>query len=494
MVLRRDVSTLGRGWNKTLVNYALAVRALSQLPFDNRNSWRFLSAMHGFNAQKWRAVGLLSGAEQVPADIDGDYGNQCQHASWYFLPWHRGYVGAFEAIVAAKVRELTGDEWSLPYWNYLDSTNPDARKLPQAFLEDTMHDGTENPLKFYHGKEIRNPAITAIKPQARDKFDLDSMKENDFLVGNQGGIGFGGGISGGFIQFGNWTGDLERNPHNIVHVLVGLGGGWIGDPITAGADPLFWLHHCNIDRLWQAWMGAPGKHMVNDQRWNNGPADRAFIMPVVGGNMAGVEFDARDGLSGGKFFPAYDDLTKGTGVTQGVAVVSRVSMGPPENQTVEVIGASAAPIQVGAQPVATDVAVDLPSANAVVSSMGATNPGEQVSRLYLALESVTGNVPSGILDVYLGPPDGDDPEERPENHIGSVALFGLNVASKPDGPHGGNGLSYTIDVTDQAERFTAAGFSDGQLKITLQTRDAHSGEAEITVGRVSLLRRSGEVG
>ncbi|WP_208646566.1 tyrosinase family protein [Mesorhizobium waimense] len=133
MAIRRDATTLGAGWNKTLVNYALAVRALDQLPFDDRNSWRFLGAMHGFDAQLWESVGLLSDHEKIPADINGDYRNQCQHASWYFVAWHRGYVGTFEAIVAAKVKELTGDDWALPYWNYLDSTNAGARKLPQAF-------------------------------------------------------------------------------------------------------------------------------------------------------------------------------------------------------------------------------------------------------------------------------------------------------------------------------------------------------------------------
>ncbi|WP_258600095.1 tyrosinase family protein [Mesorhizobium sp. AR10] len=494
MAIRRDAATLGAGWNKTLVNYALAVRALDKLPFDNRNSWRFLGAMHGFDAQLWGSVGLLSDGEQIPADINGDYGNQCQHASWYFVAWHRGYVGAFEAVVAAKVKELTGDDWALPYWNYLDSSNADARKLPQAFLADTMPDGTENPLKYYGGTAMRDAAVTAIKPGSRDKFDLDSMDEDDFLVGNQGGIGFGGGISGGFIQFGNWTGDLESNPHNIVHVLVGRGGGWIGDPITAGIDPLFWLHHCNIDRLWQAWMGAPGKHMVNDPRWYHGPADRAFIMPVVGGNKPGISFGGQDCLAEGLFFPQYDDLTKGTGVTQGVQAVARVSMGPSESQTVEVIGANAGPVRVSAEPAMTEVAVDLPRANAAVMSMGVTELGEVVSRLYLALESVKGNLASGMLDVYLDLPEGAKPEEHAEKHVGSVALFGLNVASKPDGPHGGNGLSYTIDVTDQAKQFTAAGLGKGLLKVTLQTRDGHSGDATITVGRLSLIKRTGKVG
>jgi tyrosinase len=493
MAIRSDVASLGSGWNKSLVNYALAVRALDQLEFSDRNSWRFLGAMHGFDAPLWASLGLMSPGEQVPADIAGDYGNQCQHASWYFLPWHRGYVASFEAVVAAKVRELTGDDWALPYWNYLDSTNPDARKLPDAFLADTMPDGTENPLKYYRGRPMRDPAVTAIEPGRFDKFDLESMDENDFIVGNQGGVGFGGGISGGFIQFGNWSGDMEQNPHNIVHALVGQGRGWIGNAITAGIDPLFWLHHCNVDRLWQAWMGAPGKRMVNDPRWNHGPADRAFIMPVVGGDQPGIGFGGQDCLAGGQFYPDYDDLTKGTGVTQGAKAVTRVSMGPSESQTVEVIGASAVSVQVSAQPAVALVRVDAQTANAAVTSMGAIERGEEVSRLYLAFESVTGDLPSGMLDVFLDLPQGATPAEQEAKQVGSVALFGLNVASKADGRHGGNGLSYTIDITDQAERFAAAGLGDGLLKVTLQTRAGHSGDAAITVGRVSLLKRTGKV-
>ncbi len=170
-----------------------------------------------------------------------------------------------------------------------------------------------------------------------------------------------------------------------------------------------------------------------------------------------------------------------------------VSMGPSEAQTVEVIGASA-PLMVGAAPVATEVEVDLPAANAAVLSMGVTEPGEQVSRLYLALESVKSSIPSGILDIYFGIPAGADPANYADSQVGSVALFGLNVASRPDGPHGGNGLSYTIDVTDQAEQFAAVAAGEGKLGVVVQLRDTHTGDGEITIGRISLLKRTGIVG
>jgi tyrosinase len=64
-------------------------------------------------------------------------------------------------------------------------------------------------------------------------------------------------------NFVSFQSALERI-HGGVHIAVG------GDnPQTAGqmagenspADPLFWLHHANIDRLWAEWQKAnPGKN------------------------------------------------------------------------------------------------------------------------------------------------------------------------------------------------------------------------------------------
>jgi tyrosinase len=63
-----------------------------------------------------------------------------------------------------------------------------------------------------------------------------------------------------------------ENYHNQVHNLVR------GDMIsgTSPNDPIFWLHHCNVDRIWAAWQalhpqaiylpksGAPLGHNLND--------------------------------------------------------------------------------------------------------------------------------------------------------------------------------------------------------------------------------------
>jgi tyrosinase len=77
----------------------------------------------------------------------------------------------------------------------------------------------------------------------------------------------------------------EAQMHNRVHVWV---GGAFGDPkdeilgtmsgITAPNDPVFWLHHANIDRLWVEWQrrhgwvylpaeGAQQGHNLDDLMW-----------------------------------------------------------------------------------------------------------------------------------------------------------------------------------------------------------------------------------
>lgn len=42
----------------------------------------------------------------------------------------------------------------------------------------------------------------------------------------------------------------------------------MGDPVTAALDPIFWLHHANIDRLWEVWLGDNAEHVnPTDAKW-----------------------------------------------------------------------------------------------------------------------------------------------------------------------------------------------------------------------------------
>jgi hypothetical protein len=68
------------------------------------------------------------------------------------------------------------------------------------------------------------------------------------------------------------AGTLEGRPHNFVHRWVG------GDMVTVGSpyDPIFWLHHCNVDRLWSEWIRRHPDGMPNDTVWLDTPFKNHF--------------------------------------------------------------------------------------------------------------------------------------------------------------------------------------------------------------------------
>jgi len=63
-------------------------------------------------------------------------------------------------------------------------------------------------------------------------------------------------------------GALETTPHDTVHVDI---GGWMGSINLSARDPIFYLHHANIDRLWKRWLALGGGRQdpVSDQVWMN---------------------------------------------------------------------------------------------------------------------------------------------------------------------------------------------------------------------------------
>jgi hypothetical protein len=87
-----------------------------------------------------------------------------------------------------------------------------------------------------------------------------------YSQGGSSGNGFGGQTTPP-MQFANAYGDLELQPHNVVHSAL---GGLMGDPLTAAQDPIFWLHHANIDRLWNRWLQkGQGRADPTDSAWLN---------------------------------------------------------------------------------------------------------------------------------------------------------------------------------------------------------------------------------
>jgi len=122
------------------------------LPLNNLNSWWSFAALHGeyLTDTQFPGWGHLPSPPATPTtplppqNIQDQYWNQCQHQSWYFLPWHRGYLIALEAQIRAAVMAAGGPStWALPYWDYFAANESN---IPPAFTVPTLPDGSPNPL------------------------------------------------------------------------------------------------------------------------------------------------------------------------------------------------------------------------------------------------------------------------------------------------------------------------------------------------------------
>src|ERR1700709_280382 len=134
--IRKSVYALPQG-DTTISWYRKAVDALlNHRPLTDPTSWRYLAAVHGVPSN----MSTPSAAE--------DFWDQCQHQSWFFVSWHRGYVAAFEAVIANTIVDLGGPaDWALPSWTDSEdlSEKPKARLMPPDFFEKTI-DGKPNAL------------------------------------------------------------------------------------------------------------------------------------------------------------------------------------------------------------------------------------------------------------------------------------------------------------------------------------------------------------
>lgn len=144
--------------------------------------------------------------------------NFCPHETTYFLAWHRGYLYYLEQAL----RSITQmNDFVLPYWDYYRSA-----QMPSEFTDPA----TGNPLytSGRQGSNVRN-ALT-LAPFASTVTNFPRGTTNAFET------------------------SIETQPHNPVHNLIGGVMASMSSPI----DPIFYLHHGNIDRLWLAWVAAGG--------------------------------------------------------------------------------------------------------------------------------------------------------------------------------------------------------------------------------------------
>jgi tyrosinase len=150
-----------------------------------------------------------------------------QHSNARLLPWHRAYLLLFEEALHRHHPDVC-----IPYWDW---TQPEEQTFPAWLAGVTPTVQTANgPLTVVRspGPDSWLAQIAADAPNA-----MSRTSYNDFSSPING-------IHGG------------------VHVWV---GGTMSSPMTSPADPVFWLHHANLDRLWWDWYNSPQGNGKNPQ-------------------------------------------------------------------------------------------------------------------------------------------------------------------------------------------------------------------------------------
>lgn len=197
------------------------------------------------------------------------------HWSWNFLPWHRGYLYFLERILANILTtqfKVDGDRFALPYWDWSTREMPNTTERKSAGLAspffgyDLTQENMVNPddLGFdnsalYEGN--RGPSL--LKPQMDPVNELtaDSKEHVIETLHYTSPEYIQLMLAAPFEQFGGkpvtdrqtGQGLLEQGPHNDGHDWIGTRIGrnrTMGTLRSAAADPMFYMHHCNIDRIW----------------------------------------------------------------------------------------------------------------------------------------------------------------------------------------------------------------------------------------------------
>jgi tyrosinase len=206
------------------------------LPAPERD--RFLAALGTLNAQG-------QGAYKDFRDMHTSASNFEMHGNMGFLPWHRAYVLDLE-----RALQNIDPTVAVPYWRF-------DEPAPDIFTRDFMGESdAQNQAVFRPGHALEHwstdgqPGIT----RGLD-FDIngpaDVISELDTLaLGRPGDV---------FARFHRMEGDPHGNAHtsftedsSIFHVPLAV------------RDPVFFMLHANVDRLWAKWQWVKHRERATD--------------------------------------------------------------------------------------------------------------------------------------------------------------------------------------------------------------------------------------
>ncbi|KAK0943420.1 hypothetical protein LTR48_004577 [Friedmanniomyces endolithicus] len=271
----------------------LAMQAFQAQPQSSATSYYQIAGIHGVPRQNYNGVGQCS----TCSDADG----YCTHDSVLFPGWHRAYMALFEQQFMSVVNQIAASYpasqqpamkgaasfMRFPYWDWAAHPAPNLPTFPNIVSQKYVtvngpsgsttiinplfrHDFAD-PSQMYYSPfvnwqvTLRYPnsdsntassvessatsAFESIRPSMQDQLYQLFSTCSDFLHFSNDDAG---------SSTTSCSNSLE-GIHNTIHTTAGgpgtstISGGHMTYLATAAFDPVFWLHHCNVDRLFAMW-------------------------------------------------------------------------------------------------------------------------------------------------------------------------------------------------------------------------------------------------
>lgn len=480
---------------KTWDSYAKAVQIMLKLPPSDGRNWYRQAMIH---------------------EID------CPHGNFWFVNWHRGYVWRFEQIV----RELSGDpDFALPFWDwstlqevpaqvYNGVLNPTNPAYVDSFNDFWAAYGTAitayyNSLSASQKAGMNERGITSaqslqttiqsdwsVRAQARGNRVLSStakamcspsnvtqiLRLTDFIT-------FGSQPSANHNDEFKGFGALEGQPHNNVHVSVGTPYGFMAG-FMSPVDPVFWLHHANVDRLWWLWQkrnpttrGLPTAQQ-GLARWLAEPYQFFFDAAGNPAPAKGADFISSEALG----------VTYGPGFGDNLPVQPFVAASAPAQAPRVELGAGLA----GTQALALRKGREVSARQAVAPSVLAASSGAENAPALIARIAIVPPADTRLttVDVFinhsgLGP---NTPIDDP-HYVTTISFFGAThgVAQGGHAGHGaGKPVEYVVPLNATLAKLAKAGKRvEGAIRVQLRA-NAPGADGKTLDARLAGVRIGGE--
>lgn len=439
---RRDVGRLPMN-SPTLEAYRTAIAAMKELPERDPLSWTYQAAIHGTRIRRRRTAW-----------------NTCEHGAGnlQFLGWHRMYLYYFERII----RKMSGDpSFALPYWNY--SRSRDQRRLPEPFRSPATN---SNPL---------------FVSRRRDGWNTGTRRLSGTAVNTSNALNE--------LFFEDFNATFKRTPHDLVHIQI---GGWMSNVRSAAQDPIFWLHHCNIDRLWNVWLAqGDGRTLpVDDRSWT----DERFTFFDEDRNE--VQLSNCEILrAAAQLNYVYEDEPPQVELTCGARSRSRVVK--RKEALMERTARSAVIIPAGSSVTATQLDV-----RSVLERMERVLKSGQQDLVLDLTNVVAEDQPDVYFEVYVGLPKRAMPRPDSPHYVGNIVFFGEGIRGEHH--HGemdemDSGTYFSFKLNRAIAAYLRRRKPNGQLTIQFVPRGSLSGagrvararsEANIRIGGVAISRQN----